>query len=113
LDWSVPVSVTLSAPGAIGVKLTAAAKLEPPSALDAHVPVVLTVAVAVELALAAKVTAGAGLPLQAVSFRIAFTGLSVVEGLTAVPTGDAGTVTLFTVTRATPSLFKVAFQSTR
>jgi hypothetical protein len=64
---------------------------------------VLTEAVAVELTPATNATAAAGVAPQAVSFSSVVTGASVADGLTAVPTGDAATVTLPTVTCANVS----------
>jgi hypothetical protein len=93
----------LSAPATVGVKLTAAAKEDPPLNVPEHVPVVATVADAVVLVLAAKLTEGAGVPLHEVSLRMAVTGFSVAEGLTGVPAGDTGTVTLSIVSCATVS----------
>jgi len=86
----------LSAPATAGVKLTVVAKEEPPPMVVEHGVAAVTVAVALVLAPATKLTEGAGLPLQVLSFRIVVTGLSVAEGLTATPTADAGTVTLST-----------------
>ena len=87
----------LFAPATMGVKLTVVAKDAPPVYVDEHTPTASAVAVAVVLALATNVTDGAGLPVQAVSFRMVVTGLSVVDGLTGVPIGVAGTVTLLTM----------------
>ncbi len=102
-DWSVAVSDMPSVPAITGLKLTAVANEAPPLKIDTHVPVVPTVAVAVELMPAAKVTDGAGLEEQAASFTRVVTGLMVAEGLTAVPTGDAGTMRLSIVSCATVS----------
>ena len=63
----------------------------------------ITVAVAMVLVDATKASDGAGLPPQLVSFSRDVTRLVVVDGLVAVPTVEAGTVTLFTVTWATVS----------
>lgn len=56
---------------------------------------VATVAAAAVLVAATNLTDG--LPAQLTSFRMVVTGLSVAEGLTGVPTGETGTVTLSTV----------------
>jgi len=97
LAWSVAFSEMLSAPPAVGVKRTFVANAEPPVRVEEQVPVVATVAVALEAVPAAKVTDGAGDEEQPPSLRIVVTGLRVEEGLTAVPTGDAGVDTLSTV----------------
>jgi hypothetical protein len=94
LSWSVPVSVTLSLPPALGVKLTVVANEAPPLTVEAQAPPAVTVAPAVVLAPATNVTAGAGVAEQLPSFKIVVTGFNVLEGLTAVPVAEAGTVTL-------------------
>jgi len=100
----------LSVPTAVGVKLTVDAKEAPPLNAGKHDPEALIVAVALVIAPAAKLTEGAGVPVQAVSLRMVVTGLSVAEGLTGVPTADAGTVTLPTVICASVSLPPVAIK---
>jgi hypothetical protein len=86
----------LSLPPALGVKLTVVANDPPPLSVDEHDPVVLAVAVAVAL-VPANVTAAAGLAPHPASFNSVVTGFSVAEGLTAVPTAELGTPTLFSV----------------
>jgi len=96
LAWSTAEREMVSLPPAEGVKLTDVANAEVPERVETQVPVVVAVAVAVEL-VPEKVTDGAGLDEQAESFSIVVMGLRVAEGLTAVPTAEAGTVTLFRV----------------
>ncbi len=84
----------LSAPATVGVKLIAVAKLPPPVKVEEHPPVVLSVAVAVELDTATNVADAAGFEEQPASLTIVLTGLRIAEGLIAVPTGDTGTLTL-------------------
>lgn len=97
LSWSVPVTFTLSLPPALGVKLTDVGNVAPPLTVEAQVPPALTVAVAVALEPATNDTDGAGVAEQLPSFRMVVTGFKVDDGLTAVPTGELGTVTLSTV----------------
>lgn len=93
----------LSAPASVGVKLTAVAKDAPPLSVLVQEVDGVTVAVALVLVEATKASDGAGLPPQLVSLSRDVTGLVVVDGLIAVPTGEGGTITLFTVTWATVS----------
>jgi len=90
LAWSTALNETLSAPPEEGVKLTVVANAEPPVMVEEQVPLVATVAVAVELVAAENVTDGAGDEEQPPSLRIVATGFKVDEGLVAVPTGDGG-----------------------
>lgn len=93
----------LSAPATRGVKLSVVANAEPPVNVGAHEPVVAIAAVALALVPAVKFTCGAGLPVHEVSLRRVVTALSVGEGFTAVPAGDAGAVTLPSVICASVS----------
>jgi len=94
----------LSAPATVGVKLTVVASEAPPLSVVKHEPAAASI-VAVAVALVPeKVTDGAGVPVQLVSFRMVLTGFSVAEGLIAVPAGDTGTVTLLIVICASVSL---------
>ncbi len=61
------------------------------------------VAVALPPGVAVNVTDGAGVLLQVVSLRMVVTGEVVVDGLTAVPVGEVGTITELVVTWATVS----------
>lgn len=79
------------------------ANAAPPLSVEAQEPVVLTVAVAVVLDSAVKLTAGAGDAVHDASFRTVVTGLSLADGLTAVPTAELGAVTLLIVSCATLS----------